>query len=339
VRSNQWLSVAVLGICLYIVWQIRSVLLLALTAITFAVIFNRAVRLLQRKIHSRGAAVLVLTGSVFLMAGVFGVIIVPAFIDQLQDLLGFAVQILDRVQTWLVRLGRVIPGFAIDDLRSLEAILAQLQAVDLELIIGRFLILFSNTLSIALNLLLVTVLIIMLLLNPTAYRGLLLRVLPSALRQQVSYVLDNCEEAIAGWSIGILFNMTTIALMSMVVLQILDIPLPFANGVLAGLLAFIPNLGPVISVIPPTAIALLEGPWKAIAVVVLYIVIQQVESNVLTPLVMKKQVYLLPAVALLSQIVFAILFGFLGLLLALPLTLMIQQWVNEFWVRGVLDQN
>jgi len=183
------------------------------------------------------------------------------------------------------------------------------------------------------------VLIIMLLLNPTAYRGLLLRVLPSTLRRQVGYVLDNCEEAIAGWSIGILFNMTTIALMSMVVLQILDIPLPFANGVLAGLLAFIPNLGPVISVIPPTAIALLEGPWKAIAVVVLYIVIQQVESNVLTPLVMKKQVYLLPAVALLSQIVFAILFGFLGLLLALPLTLMIQQWVNEFWVRGVLDQN
>ena len=72
---------------------------------------------------------------------------------------------------------------------------------------------------------------------------------------------------------------------------------------------------------------------------ILYVVIQQVESNILTPLVMKRQVSLLPAVTLLSQVVFAVFFGFLGLLLALPLTLIIQQWLYEFWVKEFLEQH
>ncbi|MBW4485474.1 MAG: AI-2E family transporter [Tildeniella torsiva UHER 1998/13D] len=328
-----------LGVCLYIFWQIRTVLLLALTAITFAVVLNRAVRLLQKHIPDRRVAVLILTGAVSLMAGAIGIIIIPPFIDQLQDLMGFASQIVERSQAWLNNLGDAVPGFAIQDLQSLETIVGQLQSVDIEIIFSRFLAWFSSTLTVAFNLLLVSIIIVMVLLNPAAYRNLFLTVFPSSRRKQINRVLDGCEEAIAGWFIGILFNMTVIAITSMFGLWILGIPLAFANGLLAGLLAFIPNLGPFISVIPPAAIALLEAPWKAIAVVVLYIVIQQIESNILTPLVMKKQVSLLPAVTLLSQVVFAAFFGFLGLLLALPLTLIIQKWLDEFWVRGFLDQH
>jgi predicted PurR-regulated permease PerM len=236
-------------------------------------------------------------------------------------------------------LGEVVPGFSVENFQSLENIFQQLQSLNLEMLFGRFYQWFSNTLTITLNVLLVTVLIIMMLLNPKAYRRLFLKLFPASRRPQVDRVLDNCEDAIAGWFIGILFNMTVIAVMSMVGLWILGVPLAFANGLLAGLLAFIPNLGPVMSVIPPAAIALLEAPWKAAAVVVLYIVIQQIESNVLTPLVMKRQVSLLPAVTLLCQVIFAVFFGFLGLLLALPLTLIIQQWLNEFWVKGFLEQH
>ncbi|MBE9158053.1 AI-2E family transporter [Nodosilinea sp. LEGE 06152] len=338
-KFSQWLSLVILGVCLYIFWQIRTVLLLALAAVTFVVVLNRAVRLLQKRIADRRVAVLILVVSVLLVLGGFGAIIVPPFFSQLQAIIDLTSQVVNRAQTWVLNLGDTIPGFAIDDLQSLEAILDRLQTLNLEMIFGRFFTWFSNTLTIALNLLLVTVLIIMILMNPKAYRGIFLKLFPSSRRQQVSHVLDNCEEAISGWFIGILFNMTIIATMSMIGLWVLGIPLAFANGLLAGLLAFIPNLGPFLSVLPPAAIALLEAPWKAIAVVILYVVIQQIESNILTPLVMKKQVSLLPAVTLLSQVVFAVLFGFLGLLLALPLTLIIQQWVNEFVVKGFLDQH
>ena len=153
------------------------------------------------------------------------------------------------------------------------------------------------------------------------------------MRRTVEQVLDHCEDAIVGWFIGITFNMVVIAIMSMIGLWLLGVPLMLANGLLAGLLAFIPNIGPVVSVIPPVAIALLEAPWKAIAVIGLYILIQQIESNLLTPFVMKQQVNLLPAITLLAQVVFSLFFGFLGLLLALPLALTLQQWLNEFWVK------
>lgn len=338
-KFSQWLSLVILGICLYIFWRIRNVLLLALTAVVFVVVINRAVVALQKRIPSRITAVFAIISSILLVLVTFGLIIVPPFAQQLQELVELTPQIINRLQTWLIHSGSWMPGFSSQSFQSLEAISNQLQSINIEIIFGRFFSLFFNTLTITLNLLLVLTLMIMMLLNPTSYRQLFIKTFPSSSRQRVSHVLDNCEDAISGWFIGILFNMIVIALMSMTGLWILGIPLALANGLLAGLLAFIPNLGPVISVIPPTAIALLEAPWKAGAVVVLYIVIQQIESNVLTPLVMKRQVSLLPAVTLLAQVIFAVFFGFLGLLLALPLTVILQQWLKEFWVNGILEQH
>ncbi len=338
-RFSQWLSLVILAVCLYVCWQIRNVLLLALTAVVFVIVLNRAVKLIQRRVPDHRAAVLILVISLFLIAGTFGAIIVPPFFNQLQELIALTPAIINQIQTWIIELGRAVPRFSTENFQGFNAILNQLQSLNLEILFGRFYLWFSNTLTVTLNLLLVTVVTIMMLFNPTPYRQLFIQAFPSSRRRQVDHVLDNCEDAIAGWSIGILFNMVIIALMSMIGLWILGVPLALANGLLAGLLAFIPNLGPAASVIPPVAIALLDTPWKAAAVVALYVVIQQVESNILTPLVMKRQVSLLPAVTLLSQVVFAVFFGFLGLLLALPLTLIIQQWLDEFWVKEFLEQH
>jgi predicted PurR-regulated permease PerM len=86
------------------------------------------------------------------------------------------------------------------------------------------------------------------------------------------------------------------------------------------------------------AIALIEAPWKSLAVLILYIAIQQVESNLLTPIVMAQQVSLLPAVTLLAQLFFATFFGFLGLFLALPLTVVGQVWLKEVLIKDILDR-
>jgi predicted PurR-regulated permease PerM len=91
------------------------------------------------------------------------------------------------------------------------------------------------------------------------------------------------------------------------------------------------------SVVPAMAIALLDNPWKAVAVFVLYFIIQQAESNFITPVVMAHQVSLLPAVTLISQLFFVTFFGFLGLFLALPLTVVAKIWVQEVLIKDVLD--
>ncbi|MCY7286344.1 MAG: AI-2E family transporter, partial [Cyanobacteria bacterium CAN_BIN43] len=93
-----------------------------------------------------------------------------------------------------------------------------------------------------------------------------------------------------------------------------------------------------LSLVFPLTVAFLDAPWKAIAVLILYLVIQQVESYWLTPTVMAKQVSLLPALTLIAQIFFASFFGFLGLLLALPLTVIAKTWIQEALIKDILDQ-
>jgi predicted PurR-regulated permease PerM len=178
----------------------------------------------------------------------------------------------------------------------------------------------------------------MFLADPAPYRKSFIRLFPSFYRRRVDEILTKCDVALRGWLVGILFNMFVIASLSFVGLMILRIPLALAQASLAGILTFIPNIGPALSVVPPMAIALLETPWKAIAVLILYIVIQQVESNFLTPYVMAQQVSLLPAITLLAQVFFATFFGFLGLLLALPLTVVGQVWLKEVVIKDILDQ-
>jgi predicted PurR-regulated permease PerM len=132
--------------------------------------------------------------------------------------------------------------------------------------------------------------------------------------------------------------MGTIALCSFIGLLFLGIPASLALALLAGLLAFIPNIGPLLSVIPPMAIALLDNPWKFLAVLILYLVIQQLESHIIAPKIMIQPSNILPAITLLSQLFFASFFGFLGLFLALPLSLVSQVLLKEILIKDVLDQ-
>lgn len=346
-KYSQWISIIVLVICLYILWQIRQVLLLGLTAVVFATVLNQAVRFLEKQWGARNsnrntphnAAVLVVAIVVLMGILILFFLIAPPFINQLQEINRTLPAALDQLRINLDRFTNMLPAPVLQNLQGIDSLIQRLESLDLQALFSRFFAFFSNTLIVVLNLLLVIAVTMMLMLSPGAYRKLFVRAFPGSVRSRVQTVLDSCESSITGWFIGILFNMSVIAVMSMVGLWILGVPLAFANGLLAGLLAFIPNLGPVISVIPPAAIALLEAPWKAVAVIILYIVIQQVESNILTPAVMRKQVSLLPAVTLLAQVTFAIFFGFLGLFLALPLTLILQNWLEEFWVKGYLDEH
>ena len=150
--------------------------------------------------------------------------------------------------------------------------------------------------------------------------------------------LNLCTEGLEGWLVGILFNMVVIAVLSFICLLVLRIPLALSQAMLAGVMTFIPNIGPTLSVISPMAIALIEAPWKSVAVLILYIIIQQVESNILTPIVMAQQVSLLPAITLVSQLFFATFFGFLGLFLSLPLTVVGQIWFKEAIIKDILDK-
>lgn len=325
-------------IALYILWRIKQVLLLAFAAVVFATAMNQLVKLLQKKfpLPRQTAIAISVIGVLTFIIG-FIALIIPPFIEQFQELVTqvpIGLEQLSNLNRWL---NNLLPENLLRDIRGLESITRNLESW-LNRFVGNFFDLFSSTLGIFLNSLLVIVVTIMLLTSPTPYRQVFLLMFPAFYRRRVQTILKKCEKNLGGWAIGILFNMAVIAILSGIGLLILGIRLPLANSLLAGILTFIPNLGPVLSVIPPTAMALLDSPWKALGVIILYIVIQQVESNVLTPIVMKRQVSLLPAITLLSQVAFAIFFGILGLFLALPITVVAQVWLKEILVKDILDR-
>jgi predicted PurR-regulated permease PerM len=205
-------------------------------------------------------------------------------------------------------------------------------------LLGSSFAVFSGSLGAILNLLLLLVLTIMLLVQPHAYRNVFVLMFPQFYRRRVLGILDECEVSLGKWMVGALLGMFAVAVMSSAGLYALGVPAPLAQGVLAGLLNFIPNLGPTLSMVLPMGIALLDSPWKSLWVFILYFVIQQIESSFLTPYIMSKQVSLLPALTLLAQIFFASFFGFAGLVLALPLSVVTKIWINAVLIEDVLSK-
>jgi predicted PurR-regulated permease PerM len=335
VGLGKWIGFLAFAIALFILWELRQVLLLVFAAVVFATALSSLVKSLQRYGLKRGGAVLLSIFMLLVLMTLFVALIVPPFITQFGQLVELVPRGLDRVQLWVGQMQKMIPGYS-QYVPGVDDLVRQIQPLATR-VLGNFFALFSNALSVLLNVLLVLILTIMLLINPQPYRRGFIALFPSFYRRRTDQILSLCEVSLVNWIIGILINMVVIGTVSGIALLILGVPLVLANALLAGLLEAIPNVGPVISVIPPIAVALLDAPWKAVAVLVVYILIQQLEQYLLVPFVMSKQVAILPAVTLISQVVCAIAFGFLGLFLAIPLVIVGQIWIREALVHDILD--
>jgi predicted PurR-regulated permease PerM len=138
------------------------------------------------------------------------------------------------------------------------------------------------------------------------------------------------------WLVTQLIAMASIGAVATVVLLILKVKAAFALGVLAGLFEFIPTVGPIISALPAVAMGFLDSPEKALYVMVAYFGIQFVENHLLIPLLMKGGMNLPPALTILSQALMVLVFGFLGLMCAVPLLAATMVAVKMLYVHGVV---
>ncbi|MDJ0579742.1 AI-2E family transporter [Crocosphaera sp.] len=340
-KFSQVIGFVILAFCIYTLWKIRQLLLLLFTAAIIANFLNHGVQLLQRIGMKRGYAVL---SSILLLLAIlsaFFSLIVPPFAEQLPELFQLVPLGIDELIVTIKEFISRLEPELIDALPTTQQIIEQLQPL-LQRIAGQGLFVFYATLGIPLTLLLLFALTLMLLANPTAYRQGFIRLFPSFYRQKIDYILTECDRSLQWVLTTILFQMVMISLLSFIGLSILKMPLTLAQAMLAGILTFIPNIGPVLSTIPPLAIALLENPWKSILVFILYIifyiVIQITEKRLLTRLVIENRQSILPPLTLLSQVFFASLFGVLGFFLALPLALVSQVWLKEVLVKDILDR-
>jgi len=180
---------------------------------------------------------------------------------------------------------------------------------------------------------------LMITLQPNSYREVAILLVPSFYRRRARTILLKCGNALSNWMTGVVLSSICVAILVSIGLYLLGIKLVIANALIAGVLNIIPNVGPTISTIFPLSVALLETPWKSLAVLGLYILIQNIESYIITPSIMHKQVKLLPGLTITAQFIFTILFGPLGLLLAIPMAVVIQIFVKEIIIHDILERN
>ncbi|QKQ72008.1 AI-2E family transporter [Nostoc sp. TCL240-02] len=334
---GQWIGLIAIVLSLYILWQIREVLLLMFAAVVLATTLNRLAKRFQRFGMKRGFAVLLAVAIFF--AGIVGFfwLIVPPFAQQFQELTYQVPKGFGRFNSWLDALRTRIPNELVPYIPDINSLIQQAQPF-INRVLGNSFAFVSGSLEVVLKILLVLVLTGMMLADPLAYRKVFVRLFPSFYRRRVEGILNKCEVSLEGWITGAFIAIFVVGLMSLIGLSILHVKAALALAVLAGFFNLIPNLGPTMSVIPAMAIAFLDEPWKAIAVLILYFIIQQVESNFITPVVMAHQVSLLPAITLIAQLFFVTFFGFLGLFLALPLTVVAKIWLQEVLIKDVLDE-
>lgn len=156
--------------------------------------------------------------------------------------------------------------------------------------------------------------------EPRVYRGWLLSMVPAASRAQARRVMAEIGTVLHKWLLTQLIAMVVIGVVSMTALLLLDVKAPFALAFIAGLFEFIPTVGPILSAVPAILMAFVDSPEKALAVLIAYWGIQFLENNLLIPYLMRGGMNLPPAITLVAQALMTLLFGFVGLMVAVPLT-------------------
>lgn len=172
--------------------------------------------------------------------------------------------------------------------------------------------------------------------DPAVYRAGVLKLLPEQARAQVGGLIDASARALRLWLLGQLITMAAVGLLTGLGLWLIGMPVPFALGLLAGIAEFVPYVGPIAAAVPGLLIALAEGPTMLLYAALVYLVVQQIESNAIMPLVARQVLALPPALAIFAVVALGVVFGPLGLIFAAPLTVLLVAAVARLYVRETL---
>lgn len=304
---------ALVVVGLVLLWNILDALLLIFAAILLAALLRGLADVLTEKTRLPGGwsltvVVLLLTLLVALMIWLLAPR-VAAQTDQLvQRLTSSAQQLTTEISRydWGKRLLAQAP--TLTQLTSRGNIVARVTGI------------FSTTFGLVADVVLVVFIGLYLAINPAVYIRGTVRLFPKSRRDRIGEVLGEIGSTLRRWLLGRALLMISNGVLTTLGLWLLGIPLALTLGVLAGLLNFVPNIGPIMAGIPAVLIGWTMGPTHALYVFLLYIFLQNLDGYVFTPLVQERTVALPPALTIVAQLLFGVLAGSMGVLLATPLT-------------------
>lgn len=310
----------------FLVWYLRSLLLMLFGAVVVATVFRALAERIGKITHWReGASLALAIAFIFgLLAGftaLFGQQVAQQT-DVLRDTLPSAWRSFEE------RIGDIGLG---DQLRQLVETVRQGS--------GSFSYLSGAILSVGNAVAEVLVVIfggIFLAAQPRFYKSGVIKLVPHAQRAVIGEAMDESEQALRLWLKGQLIAMVVVGALTGIALWALGLQSALVLGLLAGLLEFVPFIGPILAAVPAILLALAVSPDLALWVALVYFVVQQFEGYLLTPLVQQYAVDLPSVVLLFSLVGLGMLFGTLGVFLAAPLTVVIYVLVKRLYVIEAL---
>ena len=351
-KQTTLLSISALIISILILWSLKEILILFFASIIIAMALCTITGRIRDFFHiPRWASFTLTLISIILISSISTIILIPQFASEFQELINQIPSAASKLWELLVNTFFDIAEFIYKDnvpnLADRSLLTNKLSIIPdgntlangVTDSITKLISLASNVGIGILQFLFIISVSLMIALQPNSYREVAILLIPSFYRRRARNVLLKCGNALSSWMAGVLLSSIFVAILASIGLYLLGIKLVIANALIAGVLNIIPNVGPTISTIFPISVALLDAPWKSLAVLGLYIVIQNIESYVITPSIMHKQVKLLPGLTITAQFIFTIFFGPIGLLLAIPMAVVIQVFVKEIIINDILDRN
>lgn len=326
-------TVAVVALILVVLSSMVQVLLLFFISMLLALALLSTAGMVSRYTHLPDNLALALTLLVILiLIGGGLVLLAPNLAAQIDELGERIPESLSQLEEMLIQNGVAQEVF--DRAPSLHDLLPEVGAF-LEGITA----IFSSALTLLATLLIVIFISIYLALEPDLYIEGTLRLVPAARRARMRAVLVQIADTLRWWLLSRGLTMLLVGVLVTLGLSIIGIPLALALGVIAALLELIPNIGPIMALIPAVLVALSMGTNQVLYVIVLYFVLQQVESYVITPFIEKQAVRLPPALTVGLQVLLTVIVGPLGLLLAAPLAAAGLVVVRMLYIEDVLGES
>lgn len=324
--------VVALLVVVLVAWFARDVLLLTFAGVLFAVFLRTLARWLHRHTHlpvgvALGAVVMVIFGGIALMFWTRGPSIAAEFEALRQDIPRAAATVEARLQQseWGRRLVAEIPTMdeALPDARSA---------------VSRATGVVSRTFGAITTFVVILFLAIAFAATPRPYVAGLLALVPPSKEARAREVLERVTDTLWWWMVGRVLSMVVIGVATGIGLWLLGVPLAFTLAVIAALLTFIPNIGPILAALPAVLLGFSQSPRTALYVALLYLGIQAVETYVLGPVVDRRTVALPPALTVIAQLLLVMVAGILGAALAAPLAAVTVVLVSMLYVHDVLGR-
>jgi len=328
---------------LIFVWEIRGTLMLTFAAVVLVVLFTMPVRLLMRRFEmNRLIAIVVSVCGFFVVLALIGLSILPIIVNQFDELANNVVPRGVEVAREAITREALLEQFAFlepiltgasDDLinqfiSQVTDAIGRLGGTVLPVVGG-----VANTI---LSVLIIFFLSMYLLAEPELYVNGIIKLTPIWYRDRMGTILRRMDTTLRAWLSVTGVSMVVVAVLTGLGLSLLGIREWVALGVLAGVLSFIPNFGPVVALIPSVAVALVQAPENVIWTAVIIYGVSFFQSQVVSPVLASERMNMPAILILLGQIIFGFFFGFLGLMLAVPLSACVAVLVDEMYVKDVL---